>query len=38
MLLDGVPITLGWDHRTDPSVIPITGADRWSLFADWTHC
>lgn len=28
VLLDGVPITLGWDHRTDPSVIPITGADR----------
>jgi iron complex outermembrane receptor protein len=28
VLLDGVPITIGWDHRTDPSVIPITGADR----------
>lgn len=28
VMLDGVPITLGWDHRTDPSVIPITGADR----------
>ena len=28
VLLDGVPITLGWDHRTDPSVIPINGADR----------
>lgn len=26
VLLDGVPITLGWDHRTDPSLIPITGA------------
>lgn len=25
VLLDGVPITLGWDHRTDPSLIPITG-------------
>ncbi|HEX7123923.1 MAG TPA: Plug domain-containing protein, partial [Gemmatimonadaceae bacterium] len=23
VLLDGVPITLGWDHRTDPSLIPI---------------
>ncbi|MGH7468846.1 MAG: TonB-dependent receptor plug domain-containing protein [Longimicrobiales bacterium] len=26
VLIDGVPITLGWDHRTDPSLIPITGA------------
>ncbi|MEQ1692446.1 MAG: TonB-dependent receptor [Gemmatimonas sp.] len=28
VLLDGVPITLGWDHRTDPSLIPITGTER----------
>jgi iron complex outermembrane receptor protein len=28
VLLDGVPITLGWDHRTDPSLIPLTGAER----------
>ena len=28
ILLDGVPITLGWDHRADPSLIPITGAER----------
>lgn len=28
VLVDGVPITLGWDHRTDPSLIPITGAER----------
>ncbi len=28
VLLDGVPITLGWDHRTDPSLVPITGAER----------
>jgi len=28
VLLDGVPITLGWDHRTDPSLIPVTGAER----------
>ena len=28
VLLDGVPITLGWDHRTDPSLVPITGAQR----------
>lgn len=26
VLLDGVPLSLGWDHRTDPSIIPITGA------------
>jgi iron complex outermembrane receptor protein len=28
VLLDGVPITLGWDHRTDPSLIPVTSASR----------
>lgn len=28
VLLDGVPMTLGWDHRTDPSLIPITGTER----------
>ena len=28
VLVDGVPITLGWDHRTDPSLVPITGAQR----------
>lgn len=28
VLVDGLPITLGWDHRTDPSLIPITGAER----------
>jgi iron complex outermembrane receptor protein len=26
VLMDGVPLTLGWDHRADPSLIPITGA------------
>jgi iron complex outermembrane receptor protein len=26
VLLDGVPVTLGWDHRTDLSVIPLTAA------------
>lgn len=26
VLLDGIPLTLGWDHRTDPSLVPITGA------------
>jgi iron complex outermembrane receptor protein len=25
VMLDGIPLTLGWDHRTDPSLIPITG-------------
>ncbi|MGV3707658.1 MAG: TonB-dependent receptor plug domain-containing protein, partial [Gemmatimonas sp.] len=28
VLLDGVPITLGWDHRTDPSLIPVTGTEQ----------
>lgn len=28
VLLDGVPISLGWDHRADPSLVPITGAER----------
>ena len=27
VLLDGVPLTLGWDHRADPSLIPVTGVD-----------
>ncbi len=28
VLMDGVPMTLGWDHRTDPSLVPITGSER----------
>ena len=28
VLVDGVPLTLGWDHRADPSLIPIGGASR----------
>lgn len=28
VLIDGVPITLGWDHRADPSLIPLTGTQR----------
>ncbi|MEX2177920.1 MAG: TonB-dependent receptor [Gemmatimonadaceae bacterium] len=28
VLLDGVPLSLGWDHRTDPSIVPITGAQE----------
>ncbi|HEX5829850.1 MAG TPA: TonB-dependent receptor [Gemmatimonadaceae bacterium] len=26
VLLDGVPLTLGWDHRSDPSLLPLSGA------------
>jgi iron complex outermembrane receptor protein len=26
--LDGVPLTIGWDNRTDLSVIPLTGVTR----------
>ena len=25
VMIDGMPLTLGWDHRTDPSLIPVTG-------------
>jgi iron complex outermembrane receptor protein len=28
VMIDGVPVTLGWDHRTDPSLVPITGAQN----------
>ena len=28
ILVDGVPITLGFDHRTDPSLVPLTGAQN----------
>ena len=31
ILLDGIPLTLGWDHRTDLSVIPLTAAQRIEL-------
>jgi iron complex outermembrane receptor protein len=31
VLVDGVPITLGWDHRTDPSLIPMTGEERLTI-------
>ena len=31
VLLDGVPLSLGWDHRTDPSVIPLLGVRSLSL-------
>jgi iron complex outermembrane receptor protein len=26
VLLDGLPLTLGWDSRSDPSLIPLSGA------------
>lgn len=28
VLLEGLPLTLGWDHRVDPSLVPMTGVDR----------
>lgn len=28
VLLDGMPLTLGWDHRIDPSLVPLTGVQR----------
>lgn len=31
ILMDGVPLTLGWDHRTDLSVVPMTGAQSVTL-------
>ena len=26
VFVDGVPITIGWDHRSDMSIVPMTGA------------
>ena len=31
ILMDGVPLTLGWDHRTDMSIIPLTAAQDVTL-------
>ncbi len=28
VIVDGVPLTLGWDHRTDASLIPMTGSEQ----------
>lgn len=28
VLLDGLPLTIGWDSRTDPSLLPTTGVDQ----------
>lgn len=32
ILLDGLPLTLGWDHRTDMSVIPLTAVRKVTLY------
>ena len=32
IFLDGIPLTLGWDHRTDMSVIPLTAVHRMTLY------
>lgn len=31
ILMDGVPLTVGWDHRTDMSIIPLTAARNVTL-------
>lgn len=31
LMLDGLPLTLGWDHRTDASLIPSTGIQQLTL-------
>jgi iron complex outermembrane receptor protein len=28
VLYGGVPMSLGWDHRSDPSLIPLTGSEQ----------
>jgi len=28
VLIEGIPITLGWDSRVDPSLVPLTGVQR----------
>lgn len=28
VLVDGLPVTVGWDSRTDPSLIPTTGVEQ----------
>jgi iron complex outermembrane receptor protein len=30
-MLDGLPLSIGWDHRTDPSLIPATGVQSVKL-------
>ena len=31
VLLDGIPLTVGWDHRTDLSIIPLTAVRHMTL-------
>ena len=31
VLVDGVPLTVGWDNRTDLSVVPLAGATRLTI-------
>jgi iron complex outermembrane recepter protein len=28
VMVDGVPLTLGWDHRADPSLVPLSGVQH----------
>ena len=32
IFLDGIPLTVGWDHRTDMSVIPLTAVRDMTLY------
>ena len=32
IFLDGIPVTVGWDHRTDMSVIPLTAVRKMTLY------
>ena len=32
IFLDGFPLTVGWDHRTDMSVIPLTAVRKMTLY------
>ena len=32
ILLDGIPLTIGWDHRTDISIIPLTAVRGVTLY------
>lgn len=32
IFLDGIPLTVGWDHRTDMAVIPLTAVRRMTLY------
>lgn len=31
VMYNGVPVSLGWDHRVDPSLIPLTGNDNLTI-------